>query len=191
MLKPLTLSLGLALALGACGVSFAGGHGKSMPTPQGPIAAEQGPVAAEQVMPSEQCETGCATGCFAKKHNWLAGLKKLCTPKPKCYTYTWVLKKKKCGGLFGWGHKHNANCGGGCEEGVYPTGQFASPQAEASAQAMGSGQAYGEGGGLMMPAPAGPAGDEAPAAPSVPTTSFGVPSSNATAGLLNLAPAGE
>ena len=124
----------------------------------------------------------------------MANLKKWCTPKPKCYTYTWVLKKKKCGGLFGWGHKHNANCGGVCEEGVYPTGQYASPQAEASAQAMGSGQVYGgygtgSGGGMMMPA--APAGEEAPAAPVPPTTSLGIPSPNATAGLLNLAPAGE
>ena len=205
MLKSLTLSVSLAFALGACGVSFAGGHGKSMPTPQGPIASEQ-------VLPSEQCETGCAPACAPKKPCFLAGLKKMCTPKPKCYTYTWVLKKKKCGGLFGFGHKHNSNCGGGgCDEGVYPSGQYASPQVEptsqawngggyGSAQGYGSGQSYGYGtgqgtgggAGVMMPAPTPvPAGDEAPAAPTPPTTSLGMPSPNATAGLLNLAPAGE
>ena len=49
MLKPLTLNVSLAIALGASSVVLAG-HGKSLPTPQGPIAS------AQEVSPSPQ---GC------------------------------------------------------------------------------------------------------------------------------------
>ena len=35
MLKPVTLSVSLAIALGACGMALAGHH-KALPSPQGP-----------------------------------------------------------------------------------------------------------------------------------------------------------
>ena len=58
MLKPLTLSLSLAVALGFCSVSMAGIHDGcstcGLASPQGgPIASAQGPIATT-------CETGCA-----------------------------------------------------------------------------------------------------------------------------------
>jgi hypothetical protein len=166
MLKRLTLSLSLAFVLGTCGLSVAGGHGKSLPSAQEPIAS------AQCVTPSPQgciepCGTGCdlgcgkhfnfempdicgaLKGCFGKLHD-------MCKPKPKCYTYEWVLKKKRVHhGLFG--HK---SCGTpSCDTcGTYPSAQGD----WASGQALPAGQ--------IAPAPAGqyvaPAGQiEAPATP--------------------------
>ncbi|HWE36626.1 MAG TPA: hypothetical protein VG406_08670 [Isosphaeraceae bacterium] len=182
MFKPLTLGVGLAFALGACGISLAGGHGHGMPTPQEVVPSEQ-------IAPSPQCETGCAP----KKHCLGLGLghkMKSWMHRPKCYTYTWVLKKKRtC--LFG---HHNAGCGngcggGGCEEAVYPSGQYASPQGEAwpTGQVYGAGQTYGAGqaaGGQMAPMTATPttAGEEAPAAPAPPATTPAPPPPTAPAG---------
>ena len=63
MLKPLTLSLSLAVALGLCSVSKAGGYDSSCTTcglasPQGgPYASGQGGIA-----------TGCESPCAPKKH---------------------------------------------------------------------------------------------------------------------------
>ena len=131
MLKPLTLSLSLAVALGFCSVSMAGGHGNDgcstcgLASPQGgPIASAQGPIA-----------TGCDVGdtCGRKKCSLFSGLgghldglhcklKSLCNPP---VTYEWVLKKKRL-----WGH-HGGGCGDGCGDGgcgaapVYATGQVA------------------------------------------------------------------
>jgi hypothetical protein len=168
MLKPLTLSLSLAFALGASSVSMAGGlfHGGGsgcstcgLASPQGAPSAQAAPVA------SAQCDTGCGGGgglCGGKKlfsgfHGW--------THKPKCYTYEWVLKKKRV-----WGH----HGGGGCDTcgGVYPSAQggVASPQAIAAPQTYGSGQiSYGapQATTAVEAAPA-PAGDEAPPAPAAP-----------------------
>ncbi|MBV8487220.1 MAG: hypothetical protein JO161_02965 [Planctomycetaceae bacterium] len=124
MLKPLTLSLSLAVALGFCSLSMAGhGDGCSgcgLASPQaGPIPSAQGPVATG-------CEIGCAPkkSCFSGLHGQFSGLhcklKNLCNP-PVCYE--WVLKKKRL-----WGH-HGGGCGGGCAETcaapVYPTSQVA------------------------------------------------------------------
>ena len=115
MLKPLTLSVSLAIALGASSLVLAGHHGGgAMPSPQGSYPS------AQSVLPSPQgdlgCgDTGCGEVCAPKKKCCLHGLLELCKPKPKCYTYTWVLKKKKCGGgLFGGlcGHKDKGDCGG-------------------------------------------------------------------------------
>ena len=61
MLKPLTLSLSLAVALGASSVSMAGlfdGHHGAMASPQGVIASPQ------EILPSAQCDTGgCGDVC--------------------------------------------------------------------------------------------------------------------------------
>ena len=117
MLKPLTLSLSLAVALGFCSVSMAGGHGNDgcttcgLASPQGgPIASPQGPIA-----------SGCDVGdtCGRKKCSLFSGLgghldglhcrlKSLCNPP---VTYEWVLKKKRL-----WGH-HGGGCNDGCGDG--------------------------------------------------------------------------
>src|SRR5258708_4558312 len=112
MLKPLTLSVSLAIALGFCGVSKAGLHNK-LASPQSACASEQCPK------PSAQCESPCP------KKSCLSGLFK---HKPKTYCYEWVLKKKRCKS-------------GGCDvcgSPIYPSGQ-ASPQAYGSGQVYGAG----------------------------------------------------
>ena len=125
MLKPLTLSITLALALGASTVSFAGmfGHGEAPCTTCG-LASPQGPVvaSAQSVVATGGCET--AAPCAKKKCD--LGLGKLMAKlhQPKVYTYEWVLKKKKV--------KHTSSCGG-CDTcapaaSVYPSAQYASPQ---------------------------------------------------------------
>jgi hypothetical protein len=170
MLKPLTLSLSLAVALGASSVSMAGGlfHGSSGCSTCG-LASPQGVAPTAQIVPSAQCDTGCGTGGCGFGHKKLfSGFSNWCN-KPKCYTYEWVLKKKRV-----WGH-HGGGCNtGGCDTcgtGVYPTAQsVASPQGYSSPQAYGSGQIYGAGqatAAVETAAPA-PAGDEAPPAPAAP-----------------------
>src|SRR5208337_3053155 len=64
MLKPLTLSLSLAVALGFCSVSMAGIHDGcstcGLASPQGgPIPSAQGPVTTCGPI-ATTCETGCA-----------------------------------------------------------------------------------------------------------------------------------
>src|SRR5512135_3101857 len=121
MLKSLTLSLSLAVALGFSSVSMAGHHddcsGCGLASPQaGPIASAQGPV-------TTGCVTSCAPkkSCFSGLQGHLSGLhcklKNLCNP-PVCYE--WVLKKKRL-----WGH-HGGGCGTcaePCGAAVYPTSQ--------------------------------------------------------------------
>ncbi len=183
MLKPLTLSVSLALALGACGVSLAGGHHNDgcatcgIASPQGSVMSPQSVVASPQ-----GCETGCDT-CAPKKHCFK--MPKFNMPKlslPKCsYTYEWVLKKKK---HITFGHKACGNsgcneCGG---EAVYPTSQvapssqapFAAPQAAPQA----AGQHAFANPGEMRPALAA---DEVPPAPTIATQSS----------LLQLTPSGN
>ncbi len=135
MLKPLTLSLSLAVALGFCSVSMAGIHDGcsncGLASPQGgPIASAQGPIAT--------CDTGCAPSCapscapqkcslFSGLGGHFGGLHervKCALHPPVCYE--WVLRKKRL-----WGH-HADTCGGagGCETcggaaPVYATGQVA------------------------------------------------------------------
>ena len=103
MLKPLTLSLSLAVALGFCSVSMAGGHGNDGCTTCG-LASPQGGV-----YPSAQGTIGCEPACCPKKHHFsdfCCKLKSMCHP-PVCYE--WVLKKKRL-----WGH-HGGGCNEGCE----------------------------------------------------------------------------
>ena len=181
MLKPLTLSLSLAVALGATSVSMAG---HTYASSQAPCAAPSGQCA----MPSSQCGTTCAPkkkcNLFSGMGNMCSGLKKLCTPKPKCYTYTWVLKKKRVWGCHGGGN----SCGQpACETcGVYPSGQ-AAPSGQSyvapTGQTAYSAPVYGgsmAGGLIPTPAPAiatAPTGDEAPPAPEIPSAPTGPQSS--------------
>lgn len=201
MIKSLSLCLGLTLALAVGTVAKAGGHGGAMPAPQAIPSAQV--VASGQGGGYVDCPP--VDPCAKKKHCF--SLPKICLPKihlpkcpPKCYTYEWCLKKKRCGGgLLGLFNKcgHDGDCGdgGGWSEPVYATGQqvAAAPSAQAwgtgqGGGAYGSGQIYGAGqvggsgqfggSGQMAPAPgimeAAPVeeGDAAPEAPVVPS-SFG------------------
>ena len=204
MLKNLTFSVGLAVALGMSSLSFAGGHGKTLPTAQA-VAAPQSYIAprAQCETPSPQCDTGCDTGCgighgfklpkcnfkmpTLPKCDILGKLK----PKPKCYTYEWVLKKKKVGhGLFGGGCG-DSSCTGGCGDVVAPSAQWPSSQAYGSGQATGSGQMYGSGqamgSGQATVAPAAAVEAAPDAAPPVSAN----PPTASNGGLLFLAPAGN
>ena len=166
MLKPLTMSLGLAFALGVCGVSKAGGYDSNCSTCG--LASPQG------VMPSGQGAAPCETG---KKCHFTIKLPKLSCHLPKMnheVSYEWVLKKKH---HFSFCKKPKTGCDT-CGS-VYPTGQAAP-----SAQAAGSPQVYGAGQhaytGLKpattiaaMPAEMTPAmgSEEVPPAPEVRETS--------------------
>lgn len=209
MLKPLTLTLSLALALGFCSAAMAGGFDGGCATcglasPQGgPIASPQGYV------PTAGCDDGCAPAKKCNLFGHLGGkldglhckLKGLLHPP---VTYEWVLKKKRL-----WGHK--GGCGdSGCDQGcgpvetVYPTSQvvpsgqghvapaaqaFPAPQGYAAPQAA---PVYGAGQHTYLSKPAAtvasvPAeitpsltGEEVPPAPEVKT-----------GGLLLPTPAGE
>lgn len=186
MLKPLTLSLSLAVALGICSVGMAG-HGHAIPSGQGVYPTEQ-------VIPSEQ---GCYEPCgpVAKHCGLLDGLKGM-LHRPKCYTYEWVLKKKRVRhSLFsGFGHGHGGGCGdvgcGSCET-VYPSGQgvYAAPQ---GGDIYGSGQAAPVYGATQMTAPISyGAGQAAPADASTepPAIPADAPDQSASAGgLLFLSP---
>jgi len=169
MMKPLTLSLSLAVALGMCSVSKAGGHDENCTTcglasPQGgPYATGQGIV------------TGCEPACPPKKHCFSFHLPKIHCNLPKLHhtcSYEWVLKKK-----HNWCFEHNKG-GHGCEGAapVYATGQGGVAP---------SGQVYGAAQHAFQPAksatsiasvpaemtPAFRGGEEAPPAPEVKETS--------------------
>ena len=240
MLKTLTLSLSLAVALGVCSVSKAGGlfHKEDgcstcgIASPQGPVVSPQSPA------PSPQGECGspvCVGECVAKKKCHLfegmnclgnkmsCGFNDLCKkmkPKPKVYTYEWVLKKKRV-----WCHKGNP-CGAPacdtCSGSVTPSGQeiaspqggYTSPQAYGPAPTYSAGQTvynapvYG-GSGQVAAAVGGLSaapmvrGDEAPPAPEVapaaaaPTAPLAPPAPPApstpptTSGLLFSTPLGQ
>jgi hypothetical protein len=166
MLKPLTLSLSLAVALGACSVSMAGLFASSQcPSPQGPCASPQ-----SSCLPSPQC---------APRKHWNFHF-----PKP-CFTYEWVLRKKMV-----WSCGNSA-----CNTCVTPSSQCGpSSQILGSGQAYptvyggtyGTGQMiYGAGtgagaGAMTTPPPAGgemtgpatttaPTGTEVPEPPKVDT----------------------
>lgn len=158
MLKPLTLSLGLALALGIAGVSKAGGYGGcatcGIASPQGTVVSPQSIIA------SPQCDT-CYTPkkhCFTMPH---FNMPKFHCPKPT-WTYEWVLKKKLV-----W----NKGCDT-CGPAVYPTSQvypstqapYAAPQAGYAAPTAAGQHAYVP--GEMKPAPVLSA-DEVPPAPTI------------------------
>lgn len=175
MLKSLTLSLSVVFALGFTGVSFAG-HGCDtcgMASPQGAVASPQGYT--------ETCDT-CAPAkkkhCFTMpKLSMPACLK----PKPKTYTYEWVLKKKKV-------HGHSAAPCETCGTAVLPSSQYSSPQATAAPQSYAAPQAMS-----MLPTSEykAPVGDMAPPAPPVPATVPPAPPSAARGSLLFLNTAGN
>jgi hypothetical protein len=195
MLKPLTFSLSLALALGFCSVSMAGGHDDNCTTcglasPQGgPYASGQGAGA------------GCgAAPCAPKKHCFSFHMPKIKCHLPKLVhtcSYEWVLKKK-----HNFSFSHANKCGNGSDPcnggGVYATGQGGiAPSGQGVAAPSGQYGAYGAGQHAFLgakpatsiaaaPAEMTPAiipGEEAPPAPEVSTTRGG--------GLLLPTPAGN
>jgi hypothetical protein len=191
MLKPLTFSLGLALALGLCSVSKAGGHDDNCTTCG--LASPQGGVYA----------TGQGAGCdpapcAPKKHCFSFHMPKIKCNFPKLVhtcSYEWVLKKKHNFCL-----KKSSPCGdGGCAPaGVYATGQGGiAPSGQGTAAPSGQYGVYGAGQHAFQgaksatsiaaaPAEMTPAiipGEEAPPAPEVSTTRGG--------GLLLPTPAGN
>ena len=201
MLKPLTLSLSLAVALGFCSVSMAGGFDSGCST-CGLASGQGGPIASGQspYMPTS-CDTCPGDTCGRKKCHLFSGLGgKLdglhCKLKGMLHppvTYEWVLKKKHL-----WGHKNSGcdTCGTPVET-VYPTSQVAP-----------SGQGYAAPSGQGYSAPAAyPAGQHAyqtakavPTIASVPaemTPAFGAeeappaPEVRSSGGLLLPTPAGN
>jgi hypothetical protein len=194
MSKSLTLSMSLALALGFSGASFAG-HGDCATCG---IASPQG-VASPQA--SAQGYETCDTCAPAKKHHFSMpklSMPSCLKPKPKMYTYEWVLKKKRV-----HGHAATASCDT-CGTAVTPSAQYSSPQATYAAPqasyapaAYGAPQAYGA---SQTPSylptaetkPA-PTGDSVPAAPAAPAPAAPTPPapSGAQSSLLFLAPAGN
>jgi len=177
MLKPLTLSLSLAVALGASSLSMAGGlfHGAGSGCSTCGLASEQGPAPSAQapVVASAQSECGFAA---PKKCNLFSGFHGIHFKKPHLFDvqYEWVLKKKLV-----WAHKGCGNVGCGdvsCAPSIMPSSQAVpSSQAYSSGQSViPTGQAYY---GNPAPysstpvysapaAPSAPAGDEAPPAPA-------------------------
>jgi hypothetical protein len=184
MSKSLTLSMSLALALGFTGVSFAG-HGDcatcGIASPQGVVASPQG---------YETCDT-CAP---AKKHHFKLSIPSCLKPKPKMYTYEWVLKKKRV-----HGHAATASCDT-CGTAVTPSAQYGSPQGTYAAPQASYAPAYGAPQTALLPtsemkAPMAPTptGDSVPAAPAAPAPAAPAPPAPAGAqsSLLFLAPAGN
>jgi hypothetical protein len=110
MLKPLTFSLSLAVALGLCSVSMAGGNDTGCSTCG--LASPQGVVASPQGVTYSDCNT-CQP---AKKHCFtMPKLPHFCLPKfEHKVCYEWVLKKKHSISMT---HGHKDTC-----DTVYPTG---------------------------------------------------------------------
>lgn len=188
MLKPVTLSLSLAVALGFCSVSMAGIHDHLASPQSGPIASPQGVIV-------DSCGgSGCGGGfhlpkcdIFKKLGGHFSGLHcKLKSALHPPVTYEWVLKKKRL-----WGHK--GGCDTGCDTApVYPTSQvvpsgqgvtYPAPQAAPQAAPV-----YGAGQHTYRAAKPAPTiasvpaemtqsltGDEAPPAPEVGTTGLLLP----------------
>jgi hypothetical protein len=194
MLKPLTLSLSLAVALGLCCVSKAGGLDSNCTTcglasPQGgPYASGQGAYA-----------TACESPCAPKKHCFHFHMPKIHCSLPKIQhtcSYEWVLKKKHNFCLVKGGHDNP------CAAPVYATGQGGAAPSGQGAPAYAAPQVYGAGQHTFLPGrpassiasvpaemtPAIPGGEEAPPAPEVKETSaIGAP----TGGLLLPTPSGN
>jgi hypothetical protein len=199
MLKPLTFGVSLAVALGACSLGFAGGHGKSLPSAQG-IAPSAQAVAASPQGYDGGCGVTDACGPVEKK-SCLSGLFK---HKEPVYETEWVLKKKRVwtfktpvlfsghkglGGLLGHG-----GGAGGCDacggDIITPSAQGIAP----SAQTYGSGQAFSYGSGQIAPASQiAPAGqiDAVPAPEAAPAPPAAANPATASNGLLFLSPAGN
>lgn len=186
MLKPLTMSLSLAVALGLCSASKAGGYDQNCSTCG--LASPQGAVASAQEPGYGHCEPQCAP-----RRCWSFHLPKLNCHLPRLHhevCYEWVLQKK-----HKWSFQHYNECdhGHGCAAGygggaVHPTGQavaapsgqgLAAPSGQASGQVFGAGQHVFQAvkpstSIASVPAemtPAVPGGEEAPPAPEVRETS--------------------
>jgi hypothetical protein len=184
MLKTFMFSLSLAVALGMCSVSKAGGLDTNCTT-CGLASPQGGPYASGQGV----CESPCAP----KKHHFSFHLPKISLPKIQHNTsYEWVLKKKHSFCLVKAPH------GGDTCAPVYATGQVA-PSAQGAYAAP---QTFGAAQHAFQPArpattiasapaemtPAIVGGEEAPPAPEVKETSaIGAP----TGGLLLPTPAGN
>jgi len=176
MLKPLTLSLSLAVALGFCSMSKAGGYDQNCTT-CGLASPQGGPYATGQ---------GCEAPCAPKKHCFSFHLPKIHCNLPKLQhtcSYEWVLKKK-----HNWCFVHNkaSACDGAAP--VYATGQVGAAPSGQGAAASGqyaAPQIFGAGQHAFLPAkpatsiasvpaemtPAVAGGEEAPPAPEVRETS--------------------
>ncbi len=174
MLKPLTLSLSLAVALSLCSVSKAGLHDSNCATcglasPQGVVASPQGSYG------------GCGgSPCGGRQHHqWGSGLKKMCGMFQHSTSYEWVLKKKH---HFSLGHG-GSGCSTCSSAPIYPTSQHVGPSGQYAAP---SGQytrpsVYGAGQHTFLPSrsttsiasvpaemtPAAVGGEEVPPAPEV------------------------
>jgi hypothetical protein len=182
MLKPLMFSLSLAVALGICSVSKAGGFDSNCTTcglasPQGVIASPQGCAVAD---PCVACAPACAPKCHFSFH--LPQIHFSCPKIVHNTCYEWVLQKKhsfsfvhgslSCGSPCGPAGCGPAPCGPGP---VYPTGQGIIPSGQGVAPVYGASQQAYRG---MKPAasiasapaemtPAVATGEEAPPAPEV------------------------
>ena len=184
MSKSLTLSMSLALALGFSGVSFAG-HGDCATCG---IASPQGSVASPQA--SAQGYETCDTCAPAKKHHFKLSMPSCLKPKPKTYSYEWVLKKKKV-------HASKSAACDTCGTAITPSAQYGSPQGVtyAAPQATYSPSTYGAPQSMLptsevKPAPAGDAVPAAPAAPAPAAVAPPVPTGTQSS-LLFLSPAGN
>jgi hypothetical protein len=184
MLKPLTFSLSLAVALGLCSVSMAGGNDTSCTTcglasPQGVVASPQGVTYG-----------GCDTCKPAKKHCFtMPKLPHFSLPKLNCTTsYEWVLKKKHNFSLtHGGGHGNNNGCGpvyATGQGGVAPSGQASiAPTGQSYAPTYGAGQHAFQAAKAPASIASVPAeltqptigGEEAPPAPEVRGNAINVP----------------
>ena len=180
MLKPLTLSLSLAVALGLCSVSKAGLHDSGCTTcglasPQGVVASPQGTYAG-----------GCGETACKPKHSFCSGLKNLFHHE---VTYEWVLKKKHVVAPRRQQLQHLRHRGARRStrpaRHVAPSGQYAAPSGQyAAPQVYGAGQksaflpARSATSIASVPAEMTPAisgGEEVPPAPEVRGTN-GTPS---------------
>jgi hypothetical protein len=184
MLKHLTLSLSLAVALGLCSVSKAGGYDQNCTT-CGLASPQGGPYASGQ---------GCDSPCAPKKHHFCFHMPKIHCNLPKLQhscSYEWVLKKKhnwclvhnKGNACAGAAPVYATGQGGVAPSGQYgtaPSGQYGAPSGQYAAP-----QIYGAGQHAFLPAkpatsiasvpaemtPAFAGGEEAPPAPEVKETS--------------------
>jgi hypothetical protein len=138
MLKPLMFSLSLAVALGLCSVSMAGGQDSNCSTcglasPQGVVASPQGTTYG-----------GCDTCAAPKKHCFtLPKLPHFSLPKLNCTTsYEWVLKKKHNFSITHAPKSHGSDCGPvyATGQGVAPSGQGYTPTTYPAPQVYGAGQ---------------------------------------------------
>ena len=117
MLKPLTFSLSLALALGFCSVSMAGGHDDNCTTCG--LASPQGGVYATG---QGVWQAATPRRALPKKHCFSFHMPKIHCNFPKLVhtcSYEWVLKKKHSFCL----RTHPCDNGGCRPAGVYATGQ--------------------------------------------------------------------